>query len=236
MNHLKAAVIMFVLAFGLWTPVYSSDSEDLITVSGRGVIEAEPDIVDLHFELLAVAKTLADAKQQVDVSYTNVLNAIKAFNIANKDIKLTQLNAGPEYEWLERRRVLKGQRVSRNLQITIRDLDRYPEILQSLVDNGVAQISHVSTRFSDRSAIERKALAKAADVAKAKASFLAIEFDREVGTVVSIAESHVRVPLPFQRSAPKAIMAEQSIAGDAPPAQFGTQSIQADITVTYRLR
>ena len=212
-------------------------SHDSITVSATGHVDAEPDIVDLQFELFAIAPTLKQAKQQVDETYQNTLTAIKQFNIADQDIQLTRINSRAEYDWQKQQRVFKGQRVSRNLRLTIRQLAIYPEVLESLVNVGISEVTNINTRFSNRAQLEQAALANAVQRAKDKATFLATQFDRRLGQVEQISEGSAPVFRHHslrQRSESRSVLAQADAV--LPTAMFGTQKIMATVSVIYRLQ
>lgn len=212
---------------------------DSLTVSATGHVEAEPDIVDLQFELFAIAPTLKQAKQQVDETYQNTLVAIKRFNIADQDIQLTQINSRAEYDWQKQQRVFKGQRVSRNLRVTTRQLALYPEVLEALVKVGISEVNNINTRFSNRSQLEQAALANAVQQAKEKATFLAAQFDRRLGKVEHIAEGSAPVFRNHsltQRGREGVVFAQADAGASLPEAMFGTQKITATVSVIYRLQ
>lgn len=217
---------------------HSNDSltSDTVSVSGQGFIEAEPDMVDLHINLTATKPTLKEAKTDVDRRYQQVLEAIRGHNISDKDIKLTRLNSHQDYEWRNSKRIFKGFQLSRSLQISIRDTDKFPDVQQSLIDAGISNISHVNPRFSDDTAIKELALAEAVKVAKRKAQSLAKQFDRQLGAVASISEGgvHIPSPRPFAKH-PRAMMADSAESAPAPEL-LGTQKINATISVVFRLK
>lgn len=211
--------------------------QDSVTVIGNGFIDAEPDMLNLQIEFFATKPTLKEAKTEVDQRYKEALNTIKKYNVADTDIKLTRINSQAEYAWNKQERIFKGYRVSRNLQISIRQIEVYPELLQSLVNAGISNINNAIPRFADDSAINEKALEVAVISAKRKALALAKQFDRKLGQVAFVSEgtvSSLRPQLFKAESRGLAMQADNSQA--APPAMFGTQRINATVTVVYRLQ
>ena len=133
---LTIAFVLIILAINVTNTVNAHDvptgktqGQDSITVTGEGFIDAEPDMLDLRVDLFAIKLTLKEAKAEVDQRYRDALKTIKQYKIADTDIKLTRINSQLEYDWNNQRRSFKGYRVSRNLQISIRDLNVYPELL-----------------------------------------------------------------------------------------------------------
>jgi uncharacterized protein YggE len=207
-------------------------AEDSVVVMGTGFIDAEPDIVDLNFQLYAVKPNLKEAKSSVDVLYRKALMVIKQYKVADKDIKLTQMNSYKEYEWNKQDRTFKGHRLSRNLQVTVREKEIYPELLQGLVDAGISEVNNVSPRIADKSKVKEQALAKAIEAAKYKAKFMAQQFGRELGDVIFVSEVQTQTVSPRNF----AVRAAQQMEPSAPQEQFGAERVTAKITVTYRLK
>lgn len=206
-------------------------AQDSITVIGEGFVDAEPDMLDLRVELFSVKTTLKDAKLAVDQQYRDALKAIKQHKIADVDIKLTRINSQAEYEWDKQKQTFKGYRVSRNVQIAVRNVSVYPELLQSLVDSNISNINGVTPRFSDDTSIKEQALTVAVASAKRKAASLAKQFDRSLGKITYISEGRVDTPT-FQPM----LVQSRSMKMQAPPAMLGTQRVSASVTVIYRLQ
>lgn len=211
-----------------------------ITVQGKGYVDVVPNIVDLRFNLFSVKDSLAEAKKDVDKLYRQALAEIEKFDIDKTDIKLTRINSYQEYEWVNRKRNLKGHRVSRSLTITVRNLETYPDLLQSLVDAGISQIGNASARIDDVETFKRQALKNAVTASKQKASLLASEFGRTLGKVLVVNEGGIHVPRPIvyaQRSRSKTALASSASEGSAPPQEsFGTQRISATITAIFSMQ
>ena len=235
-------IFIFVLSVLFAQLSYSveSSSLDTVTVQGRGFVDIEPDIVDVSFNLYATKKTLPKAKEAVDELYKQALIVIKQFEIQKKDIKLTFINSRPDYEWIDRKRIFKGHRVSRSLKLIIRELDSYPELLEALVNVGLSEINRVSARISDNDQFKRLALKKATIVAKDKAKFLAKEFGRQLDKVLVINETGVHVPRPiihYRTKTEKTTALSAPVADSAPPAaNFGTQRISASVSAVFALK
>lgn len=211
-------------------------AQDSVTVTGEGFIDAEPDMLDLRVDLLAVKPTLKEAKAEVDQRYRDALKTIKQHNIVDADIKLTRINSQVEYDWNKQQRTFKGYRVSRNVEISVRDLSVYPELLQSLVNAGISNINNAIPRFSDDTSIKEQALAVAVESAKRKAWSLAKRFDRALGEVAFISEGNVSSVIPQPVLSRSRGVSLQAKAASAPPAMLGTQRINATVTVIYRLK
>lgn len=239
MKKLSFAALIWV--FILTNIVYAHEevalAQDSVTVTGKGFIDAEPDMLDLRVDFFATKPTLKEAKAEVDQRYNDTLKAIKRYNVNDTDIKLTRINSQVEYDWNNQKRIFKGYRVSRNLLISIREIEIYSELLQSLVNAGISNINNAIPRFADDTVIKERALEVAVKSAKRKAIALAKQFDRKLGQVAFVSEGAVS-SFPRQPVIAKSrgLVMEADNAQVAPPAMFGTQRINATVNVVYRLQ
>lgn len=233
MKHFIPATmaLMLSIAASAHEPV---EVQDHISVVGVGEIEQEPDQAILNISINARQPTLTQAKKQADDQYRRVLEVIKKANIDKKQLTTSRINAQPEYEWRNSKRVYKGELVARSLRIKINALDKVSPLMQALVENGVSTIDSMSTGFKDTEALQQKAMAAAADNAKAKAKFLAERLGRNLGSAYLIREPNSAAPQLIQQPA---LMMAKSMSADAapPPEMFGTQKIQARIEVSFNL-
>ena len=230
---MKLSVMITALLLMLPLAQAHDDPIEQITVSGVGKVEAEPDQVVLAISVYAIQKELEAAKNEADSRYKSVLEQAKGADIDKKDIRVSRLNMYPEYEWASNERILKGQRVSRSIEITVKDLSVLPTLLQSLVESGISTVDSMTAGFQDKSLYQEKALAQAALDARAKAMFLAEQLDRQLGSAFHIVEQNAHASM-----YPKMEMASRSMAsgGAAPPQeQLGTQTITANISVSFKL-
>lgn len=207
--------------------------QDHISVVGTGEVEEIPDQAILSISINAHQPTLPAAKKLADDRYRKALAVLRDNNIEEKHVKATQVMAQPQYEWHSNKRVYKGELVSRTLRITINDLDKVSPLMQELVENEVSTINSLNTDFQDRAALMQRALAAAADNAKQKASFLAKRLGRNLGSAYLISEHNTSAPAQHRPE----MMMKRSMSMDAapPPEMFGTQKIQAQVSVSFNL-
>ena len=230
---------ILLIAVALLVPITAcahelTPEQDHISVIGVGEVEQEPDQATLNISINARQPTLVAAKQEADQRYSSVLEVIKEAGIDKKQVRATRINAQPEYEWRSNKRVYKGELVFRSLRVTINDLDRVSPLMQALVENGVSTIDGLDTGFKDPKALQKKALAAAADDAKAKAKFLAERLGRNLGAAYKITEHNNNAPQMVMQDSP--VMARSMAAEAAPPPEmFGTQKVRATVNVSFNL-
>jgi len=126
-----------------------------------------------------------------------------------------------------------GEQVTRNLNITVNDLDKVSALMQALVENKVSTIDGLNAGFQNRRELVKQALGLATDDAKDKAAFLAEQLDRGLGDTLEITEQN---SAPMLRRQNIEMRSKSMMADSAPPAEmFGTQTINASVIVRFKL-
>ncbi len=202
-----------------------------IVVNGYGVVEQVPDIIKVSFEVSAVKESFAAAKEAVDTIIGKAIAAAKAQGIKADDINASRINAAPQYEWQNKNRVYKGERISRQVELTLTEAERYNALVDGLLTAGISRLQPVKLDFSEREALENKALTLALDDAKSQAQAMAKHLGTKVKAVFQIAP--VDQGRRYERMAMSADMASaEKKAG----LKLGKQAIEQRIRVVFLLK
>ncbi len=201
-----------------------------ISVRGEGEVRAVPDLVILSVQVSATAERLGEAQAEVDAIGGRVLQAANAAGVAEDDVKASRIQAAPEYEWQEGRRILRGQQVSRDFEITLRDAQRYGELVDALLAADITRLGSVRFDFSERGALQREAETLAALAAREQASHLAQTLGARLGPVLRIqADHHGAAPMLRMEA-----MAADSRA--AAPLKVGPETVSSSLQVVFSLK
>ena len=123
-----------------------------------------------------------------------------------------------------------GQHVSRGIEITLRDMARYADLVGALVKAGVTNIGGTTLDRDDMPQLRQQALAKAVDDAHARAAALANAAGVGLGSVYSITEN-----TSFIRPQP-VMMAARAAPVDSAEYEPGTIEVTGDINIVYLLK
>ena len=218
--------------------VHAADTDRLraVSVSGNGEVSAEPDVAHVTLGVEARKPTMAEARTAVAATVDRVLTLTRELRIDPKLVNATRLQVQPEYSWNEkdRKRVLLGYLVSRQVQVELRDLEQLGPLLERAVDAGVNQVNDPLLDSSRRKALEREAMAKAVEDARLNAETLARAAGVKLGPVRTMNGSSSAPPMPMYRRG--AVMADMAAA--APPAETyvpGEMKFNATVNVEYDL-
>jgi len=226
---------LLALAFAPWIVHAGDDARPrTVTVSGSGEVAAEPDIAHVTLGVEARKPTMAEARAAVATTVDRVLALTRDLRIDPKLVNATRVQVQPEYSWNEkdRKRVLLGYIVSRQVQVELRDLEQLGPLLERAVDAGVNQVNDPVLESSRRKSIEREAMAKAVEDARLNAETLARAAGVRLGPVRALNGSSSAPPMPMYRRG--AVMADAAMAPEA-AYQPGDMKFSAVVNAEYDL-
>jgi len=203
-------------------------------VSGQGEVAAQPDMARVTLGVEARRPTLAEARSAVTASVDRVLALTRDLEIEPKYVNATRLQVQPEYNWNEkdRKRVLLGYVVSRQVEVELRDLDQLGALLERAVSAGANQVGDAALDSTRRKELERQAMALAVQDARLNAEALARAAGVQLGAVRSLNASASAPPMPMYRMA-----ADMAVASAPPEAtyQAGDMKFTANVSAEYDL-
>jgi uncharacterized protein YggE len=205
-----------------------------VNVSGIGEVAAEPDLAHVTLGVEARKPTLAEARTEVSATIDRVLKLTQDLRIDPKQVNATRVQVQPEYNWnpKDRKRVLLGYVVRRQVQVELRDLEQLGPLLERAVDAGVNQVGDPALDSSRRKDLEREAMSLAVQDARLNAEALAKAAGVRLGPVRSLNGSASGPPMPMFRS--QVAMADAA----APPEanyQPGEMKFNASVNAEYDL-
>jgi hypothetical protein len=170
----------------------------------------------------------------VSATVERVLALCKSLGIDPKRVNATRVQIQPEYSWNEkdRKRVLLGYLVSRQVQVELRDLELLGTLLERAVDAGVNQVNDPVLDSSRRKDLERDALAKAVEDARLNADTLARAAGATLGPVRTLNGATSAPPVPMFRR--QVAMADAAMAPEA-SYQAGEMKFSASVNAEYDL-
>jgi uncharacterized protein YggE len=225
-----AATMLFAAA----TPLRAEDKpmDRLITVSAAGFVEAEPDQARLATGVTAEADTAEKALAANTELMAKVVSGLKDAGIDPKDIQTSNFSVNPRYTNPRDGGTpeINGYQVSNQVSILVRDLKSLGGLLDKLIVLGANQMHGLSFEVSKAETLKDEARKEAVANARRRAELLAAAAGAEVGEVVSIAEE-----VAYGGPRPMAMAAGRAKA-DFVPVEAGTETLEARVTVTWKLK
>jgi uncharacterized protein YggE len=158
---------------------HNSDTESInrcinkMSINGRGNIKANPDIAVLNMGVTTEGTDLMSAQRENAVKTERVIEALKKAGIEDRDIETASYVIEPIYEYVEGKQIFKGYRVRNLLKVTVRDMGRTGQIIDTGVRNGTNIVRDVEFSVSNPSRYYDQALRLAIEDAVRKAEVAA---------------------------------------------------------------
>jgi uncharacterized protein YggE len=197
-----------------------------ITVAGTGSVTRVPDVARVSVGVGVTKSTVKAARDAAAKSMTAIIAAIKALGIDEKDIKTISIDLSPQYNNSSK---IIGYRMSQQLQITVRDLDKAGDVVDTATAKGATDVNGLWFEVADPASAMDEARAAAIAQARTSAQKMASAAGVSLGGVVSISESSAFSPGPYYYG---------EAARDAAaltPVERGTQDVQATVTVVFQI-
>jgi uncharacterized protein YggE len=172
-----------------------------VVTSGQASVDARPDMATLSIMVSVASKEAADAKKQADARVAQYFDFLQKSGIEKKDIDAANLSTQPEYDYTkEGKSVLKGYRAVRQVEVTLRQLDKLNDLLDGALKSGLNEIRTVELGVADAESYKEQARKAAIANATQQASALAEGFNAKLGPVYSV-RYHVAnyQPMPMAR-------------------------------------
>ena len=214
-------------------PTSAGGSTPSISVTGNGQASAAPNMAQIQLGVVSEAPSAREATTANNQAMQALLTQLKEQGIDKRDVQTVQFDVSPMYQQEGPRRGrspnITGYRVTNQVSVRVRDLEKLGEILDLVVEEGANQISGIQFSIDKSEELQDQARRLAIDDAKRKAAVLAEQAGAKVGRVLSI-QDHAYEPRPMYGRA----MAMAAEAASVPIAT-GEQVISATVQVTYAL-
>lgn len=218
-----------------------------ITVDGYAEVFASPDVAVFSFSVREEADTLDVAQNASAEKINKIFEYLKEAKIdTEKDVKTSNYNANPVYEWVQLCRtfdcppgenVLKGYEVSQTITVKVRDLDTAGTVLSGVGSRGATDISGLVFEIDDPSKLKTDAREMAVKDAKEKAKTLAKELGVDLKGVISFYENGSGgYPMPYAERSFDMMEANATKGSVAPVLPSGENEVTSSVSITYKIK
>ena len=197
-------------------------TEDSITVSGVGTVDAVPNEAQMSFGAETRRPTAQGAVSANADLMRKIINALR--QAGGRELATQWVSV---YPYTDDTGQVDGYAASNSVS-AVSDVEDAPKLIDVAAEAGANQISGPGLSSSNAEALYRRALAKAVDAARLNAEALAKASGRSLGAITSIVEGGTS-PEPMYRTAAQA-------ADSSTPIVPGEQKTSATVNVTFSLR
>ena len=226
----KALLILSILFF---TMSYGQEVKQVpqINVSGEGKVKVIPDQATIAVTVETKGNNAKDVKKLNDEKIEAVLKFIKKMNLAPADYKTQRVSLNPQYDYEKKKHTYNA---TQTIEILLRDLSKYDELMEGLVDQGINRIDAVTFQSSKLAQYQSEARKLAMKDAKLKAEDYVSVLGQKVGRAMTISDnSQTYYPQPMY--AAMKTMERNDASGPRETLAVGEINITANVTVSFIL-
>lgn len=154
-----------------------------ITVSGEGKVKVTPDEALITVSIETKGNKAIDVKRDNDIAIAKVLDFIKKMKLPKENVMTNRISLNPNYDYEKKKH---SYIANQTIVICLKELAKYDELAEGLVDNGVNRIDNVEFRSSKLAVHQSEARKLAMKDAKLKADDYVSGLDQKVGKVLLI--------------------------------------------------
>lgn len=222
--------VWLLLKFGPSIPLSSvvSQKQDFFTVTGDGKVTVVPDTAIIDLGITINRPSVKVAQSQANSIINAVTQSVKDLGVAAKDIKTSNYSVYPQYDYANGQNRITGYQVSASLTITVRDIDKVNQIIDTATAKGANSVGGIQLTVDEdkKKQLLQDARELAVKEAKSKAESLARAAGLSLGKIVNVQESFGSVPVP---------MYAKAVGGDT-EIQPGSTDISTSVTLFYETR
>jgi uncharacterized protein YggE len=226
----KALLILSVLFISM---SYGQEVKQVpqINVSGEGKVKVVPDQASIAVTVETKGNNAKDVKKQNDEKIEAILKFIKKMNVAPADYKTQRVSLNPQYDYEKKKH---SYNATQTIEILLRDLSKYDELMEGLVNEGINRINTVAFQSSKLAQYQSEARKLAIKEAKLKAEDYVSVLGQKVGRAITISDnSQTYNPQPIY--AAMKTMERSDADGPRETLAVGEMTITANVTVSFIL-
>lgn len=208
----------------------AAPSDQSITVSADGEVEAEPDQAVVRVAVTATGEDSTTVRNEIAEKSDSVRSALEEYGLGSDAIRTAHFDIRQERERTQEGTEYGNYRGVHAFEITVNDTDNAGEVVDLAVDNGADRVMGVSFTLSDekREDLYQDALAKAMNNADTRANTLAEAGGLSVTETHSIVSTNTRY-----RAYQTETVAYAGEAGGGTSIESGSVTVSADVRVAY---
>ena len=226
----KAILILSVLFISM---SYGQEVKQIpqINVNGEGKVKVIPDQATIAVTVETKGNNAKDVKKENDVKIDAVLKFIKKMNLAPADYKTQRVSLNPQYDYEKKKH---SYNATQTIEILLRDLSKYDELMEGLVNEGINRIDAVTFQSSKLAQYQSEARKLAMKEAKMKAEDYVSVLGQKVGRAMTILDnSQTYYPQPMY--AAMKTMEKSDASEPRETLALGEINITANVLVSFIL-
>ncbi len=213
------------------------ESIKTMNFTGEGKVNAKPDIAMVSMGLTVEKKTVAEAQKESSEKMNAFIKSVKDMGVKEEDIKTTNYNVYPQYNWVDGRQYLRAYSLSQNVELKIRDLDKISDIIGLAGQYNLNQIQDLTFDVDKKDEFLKQAKEEAIEKAKANAEETAKLLGISLGRIVSYNEynNNIDVYNGYRLQNSYAKVMDESAGVASPEISAGNAELTVNVNIVYEL-
>lgn len=204
-----------------------------INVNGDGEVSAVPDIAYVSLGVTTEKSSVSEAQKSNSATMNNIVEAVKKAGIAADDIKTSNYNISPKYNYEEKtgNSTIVGYTVTSTLSVTVKNINSVGSIIDTAIANGANDANGISFGVSNYEKYYNEALKNAISNAKNKAQAMADSIDVKLSRLTKITENSSGTPNEYPVFYNSSV--KFSSKDEAMTVNPGVYKIKANVSLVY---
>jgi uncharacterized protein len=236
-SFLISIVLLLAVVLSACGPAaVASTAQRTLNVNGAGLVYLTPDIAYIYVGAHTEMATASDAVAENNTKTQKVIDALKKFGVDEKDVRTTNFNIWQMDKYDPITGMPTGEKVyavDNTVYVTVRQLDKLGDLLDTLVKAGANNINSIQFDVADKTAATKQARDAAVKDAKTQAQELADAAGVALGEITSIS-FYDATATPVMDSFGKGgggVAASASV-----PIQPGQMTLTVTVSLTYEIK
>lgn len=237
--YLVAVVALLALVVSACGPTAVSQAAQpplrSISVSGAGTANLVPDIAYIYVGVHTEKPSASEAVAENNAQTQTMIQSLRDFGIDAKDIRTTNFSIYPFDKYDPLTGASTGEKyysVDNTVYVTVRDLDKLGELLDTVIAAGANTVNSVQFDVANKDEALKQARADAVKDAMAKAQELADAAGVSIGEIQTISfQDSVYYPVMDGRGGGGAASEAAAV-----PIQPGQLTFTVTVNVTYEIK
>jgi hypothetical protein len=205
----------------------------ILSTSGQAILRVEPDRAFVDFSSEGRAASATQAQQAETKAMTAMRQQVQQAGIPDTAVRTLAYDLQLEFDYVGGKQTPRGYVARHSIEVRVDDIAKLGDLVGRVVESGAAAVSGIRFDVKARDDLEREAVRKAVEDARARADAAAAGAGMTVASVVRIDEQR-SFDGPRPKMMGRAMAAE--MAASAPPIAAGEIEIHGVVTLTVALK
>jgi len=215
-----------------------SNGNSTISVSGSGIIEAEPDEAKVCLGVETQSENVTDALEENSLRMAAVIEAMEELGIPKTSIETTYFRIRSVRDYEAKDDEIVGYKVDNEVKVELSDLDKIGEVIEEAINAGANKVRRIEFGLNEdkKKELKKEAIKEACEDAESKADAIASGLGLEVVRVSAVKESGVYVEQAYREGGFDYAIPTGAPMALAPPIEPKAVEVHAAINVVYKSR